>query len=377
MRVARRSAGLWFRAQEDRVSNFDEAIERFHLNDMEYSGGLASHGPMGAEALEALGHQALIPAFLDIYVPRLPPASQGEPLTASEEAAALGDFERRAGWVARFEAELEEGDWRDVVAARVPGLLPGLFAAAGHGFLRVAHAVRSLEREDSPLRRRELARGLAHWAARYQSLPGKPAEAAGVAAAGTTGKAVAEALAAWPLLHEAEARTGYFFEIVGRLDDFPDFARAVETLPAPAAGELEAYLDALCAASASLYLAHPEARIPYVHAVTLPSALRLVAPLLSEADQARAAGYVLQAVGALHSMFGERRAPVEIDPEVEAGAVDWDEIRYRAACSIQEHAIKMTEACWREEKRSGDKVFRLAASDAALRLEGTRSAGGC
>ena len=48
------------------MSNFDEALERFHRADFEYSGGLASHGPMAAEALESLGHQALIPAFLDL-----------------------------------------------------------------------------------------------------------------------------------------------------------------------------------------------------------------------------------------------------------------------------------------------------------------------
>ncbi|MFK7895021.1 MAG: hypothetical protein AB8G23_04245 [Myxococcota bacterium] len=356
------------------MSNFDEALERFHLNDLEYSGGLASHGPMGAEALEALGHQALIPAFLDIYVPRLPPAEPGRALSAAEEAAARGEIARRSDWVATFEAELAEGDWRDVVAARVPDLLPGLFAAAGHGFLRVAHGVRSLLREDSPLRRRELARGLAHWATRYQTLPGTPGKSAGSEAAVAS---LPKTIAAWPWVGEEEARAGYFFEIVTRLGDFPDFARAVEAAPLPAATELDAYLDALCAASASMYLAHPEARIAYVHTVTLPSAMRILAPLLEEADQVRAVGYVLQAVGALHSMFGERREPGEIDAEVEAGSADWNEIRYRAACSIQEHAIKMTEACWGEEKRSGNPVFRLAASDAALRLEGTRSAGGC
>ena len=46
------------------MSNLDEALERFHLVGFEYAGGFANHGPMGAEALESLGHQALIPAFL-------------------------------------------------------------------------------------------------------------------------------------------------------------------------------------------------------------------------------------------------------------------------------------------------------------------------
>ena len=63
--------------------------------------------------------------------------------------------------------------------------------------------------------------------------------------------------------------------------------------------------------------------------------------------------------------------------KVRALAENWDEIRYRAACSIQEHAIKMVEACFRVDAGKPDPIFRLAAADAALRLEGTRSAGDC
>ena len=156
------------------MRNLDEALERFHLGGPEYAGGLANHGPMGVDALECLGHQALIPAFVGLYAPRLPPAESGRVLTDSEAENSLGDMSRAADWVATFEARRDGGDWRTVVAAVVPELMPGVFAGAGHGFLRTAHAVRSLEREDSPLRRRELARGLAYWSALYQSLPGRP-----------------------------------------------------------------------------------------------------------------------------------------------------------------------------------------------------------
>src|SRR5690606_12923683 len=107
-----------------------------------------------------LGHQALIPAFVDRYVPRLPPASTGSVLGAEARGAARGDFARAADWVATFEDVLVRGDVLAVVRETVPPLLPGLFAAAGHGLLRTVHALRALEQEDTPLRRRELARGL-------------------------------------------------------------------------------------------------------------------------------------------------------------------------------------------------------------------------
>jgi len=51
-----------------------------------------------------------------------------------------------------------------------------------------------------------------------------------------------------------------------------------------------------------------------------------------------------------------------------------DEIRYRAACSLEEHAIKLAEACLREYALRPDPVLRRAAADAALEMG--RSRGG-
>ncbi|HKK53349.1 MAG TPA: hypothetical protein VKA74_17250 [Myxococcota bacterium] len=357
------------------MRNLDEALERFHVADLEYAGGLSNHGPMGAEALESIGHQALIPAFLDLYAPRLPPAEPGRVLDEAERRALRGDPDRRADWVATFEALVRDGEWREVVREVVPDLLPGLFASAGHGLLRTAHAVRALEREDSALRRRELARGLAAWAAREQSLPGRPGARATAADRERGLRAFFDAL---PLLRDPAAREGLILAAAPRLAGLAPFVEAIERAPTPEAGaDVEGWLVELAREGAGLYLAHPEARIAYVHGVTLPVALRELTPLL-DAESARAgAGFVLQAVAALHSLFGERRQPDALDEDVVRTAEDWDEIRYRAACSIQEHAIKMAEACWRMDTIAPDRVFRLAASDAALRLEGSRSAGGC
>jgi hypothetical protein len=346
------------------VSNFDEALERLHQGDLEYAGGLANHGPMGVEALERVGHQALIPAFLGLYAPRLPPAEPGGVLSDSIAAESLGDISRGADWVATFEARLDGGDWRAVVAQCVPELMPGVFAGAGHGFLRTAHAVRSLERQDSPLRRRELARGLAYWSARYQRLPGQPGCGA------TPAIGIAREFSSWPLVGEPESRSGLFFEGVRRLDRFPAFAAAIERFDRPRAGELSTFLSSLCCLAASLYLAHPGSRIPYVHTLTIPSALRLVEPLLEEQQARTCASYAFQAMAAMHSMFGEGGAIPAPEEEVARVAEDWDAIRYHAACSLQEHAIKMVEACWREEQIAEAPILRLAAADAALKIDG-------
>ena len=362
------------------MSNFDEALERFHLVDLEYAGGLANHGPMGAHALLALGHQALIPAFVDRYVPRVPPARIGRVLALAEREAARGDMDRAPDWVATFEAALATGSWEAVVVAVVPDLLPGLFAAAGHGLLRTVHAMRALELEDNSVRRRELARGLAHWSARFARLPGEPGARARSAAVGAGAVDPEAALERLPTLAWQLGGGESFTQAVFRLETGAadgSFRAAIDDLPIPAHSEVDAFLAQLCRAAARLYLSRPEARLAYVHAVTNPSAMRWLVRRLA-ADGARVgAGYAFQAVAALHVLYGGAPIASAVDDEVRQTAETWDEIRYRAACSIEEHAIKLTEACWREDRDRPDPVYRLAAAEAALHLDGSRSALRC
>ncbi len=358
-------------SERERVSNFEEALERFQLGDLEYAGGLANHGPMAVEALERLGHQALIPAFLGLYAARLPVAATGRAIEPAEEGSALGDPSRAADWVATYEARLAKGDWGRVVEEFVPPLIPGLFAGAGHGFLRVAHAVRSLEEQDNPLRRRELARGLAYWSAHFQTLPGR------LGIGTTPAKDAIEVLSQWPLVGEPQSRQGFFFESVRRLDSFPAFAEAIERVAQPRPEELDGFLSDLCGKAASIYLDHPAVRIAFVHAVTIPSAARLVQTHLSQADSCSLALAAFQATVAMLSMFGEETAAPERDEEVDRISGDWEEICYHAACSLQEHAIKLVEACWRENQIREDPIFRRAAADGALKIDARGRVAGC
>ncbi len=168
-----------------------------------------------------------------------------------------------------------------------------------------------------------------------------------------------------------------FFEAVRRLDRFPAFAMAVDRFDSPPPGKLGVFLSDLCRFAAAAYLRHPESRIAYVHALTIPSAMRLVAPVLREEDARLGGAYVFQAMAAMHSMFGEGRVVPAPEDEVARIAHDWDEIRYHAASSLEAHAIKMVEACWREDQASADPIFRLAAADAALKIDGRGQSAGC
>jgi hypothetical protein len=165
----------------------------------------------------------------------------------------------------------------------------------------------------------------------------------------------------------ADRRHGLFSDAVRVLDGFPEFARKVEHLDF-ANTEPSRLLHEICRKAAELYLATPASRIAYVHCLTIPSALRLLAPHLEPPRMREAIGFALQATLALHGVSGGSSAAA-VTPEVERLAAEPAEIRYRAACSLEEHAIKFSEACLRENAIEPAPVFALAAADAAIHLD--------
>ncbi len=353
-----------------RADELDEALERFQLGRCEYAGGLSNHGPMAAEALMQLGHRALVPGWVERYAPRLgPPEEPGRPMASTELAEALGRIERVADWIAHYEEALAHDPWPDVLERAVASLSDGMIAGATHGWLRAAHAVRALGSSDNAVRRRELAFGLGYWAARHQRLPGDPGARPEVGADPET------AMTAVPVLPAERRVGGFFFDQVRALGGDREFERSVEAVDLDRFdSDPGAWIGALGLAGARRYLAHPGARIAYVHTVTSPSALRFVLPHLSSETARRAAGGLFQAAAALHAVAAPPAAvpgdgSVETDAEVEALSASTDEIRYRAACSLEEHSIKMSEACLREDAIAPDPLWRRAAADAALRID--------
>jgi hypothetical protein len=258
--------------------------------------------------------------------------------------------------------------WRELLRESLPRLVPGLAAGATHGLLRTAHAVRALEAEETQARRRELAFGLAYWAGRYEILPGRPG------AKPVKGMGPARLLARIAPLPLEKRAGDLLSQAMRRLADDASFVVTLESADLSGA-EPGPFLSELCAAAAGLYLDNLHARIAYVHAVTGPSALRLVAPYLEPEDMQRALGVALQVAAGIHAVSaripgeaGQEAAIENPDIEIEKVAESRDEIRYRAACSLQEHAIKFSEACLREDAIAPDPRLRLAAAEAAVRL---------
>src|SRR5262249_4813269 len=146
--------------------------------------GLSTHAPMVAETLCVLGHEERAVAWVESYrapVLDLPVAAAridrgrwrdalGPRRDASSWEAAL---HRWGDWVAFFTEELATAKWQEVLDLWTARLAPGLSAAATHGVIRTAHAARALGRRETPVRRAELARGLAYWAAAYEELPAR------------------------------------------------------------------------------------------------------------------------------------------------------------------------------------------------------------
>src|SRR5262249_8965379 len=166
-----------FQSQPGRVNpmnadTMDQALEMLARTGPEFGGGLSNHGPMAAEALVSMNRADAVTAWVERYKRRLHsyPESR-KPIVSAEWRTALSDYSRVGDWVALFNRELNEKPWRAVLSEWTLRLAPGLAAAALHGLLRTAHAVRSLSQKETGGRKRVLAEGLGYWAARYQTLP--------------------------------------------------------------------------------------------------------------------------------------------------------------------------------------------------------------
>lgn len=337
----------------------DEALELFEGCGAEFAGGLANHGPMAADALVAMGRPEAVVGWAERYRTRLEDAESSHwPIVAAEWREALGEPARMADWVAFFEREIASGTWQDALRTWVPRLAPGFLASGTHGMLRTAHAVRALEFDDSALRRAELARGLALWAARYATLPALPYS-------GPTFE-LPEAVAHVPIVprEEREAR-GFLTQTVQQLADRPEFGPTIGLLSLE--GPIGRQISRFTRVFAQVYLENARTPIPFVHSVTAPSAIRMLEPHIGEEASRELLRYAWQAAAGFLAVYSNPRGPVAAPaPAAIADLPD------RAIASGDEHAIKFTEACLREYAISGDEVFVVAATDVGSRLRAGR-----
>ena len=258
--------------------------------------------------------------------------------------ATVGDWERQ------FTAELAATPWTEVVAAWVPRLAPGLMAAATHGWLRTAHAVRGLRVRETPQRLAELARGLAYWAARYQEVPG-PTTPSGTLT-------VSSGIAGLP--NRRIGGDGLIFETVRQsLGGDIEFVAAVNAVD-------RSTLDVdrlLAAAGAEIVAGGAGDPIVYVHTLTPTAAIRAVAGLLDPSDVDLVLGCAWRTIAALVSTY---RLP-RVDSAAATVEVDVDAVVDRAVAGGDEHAIKVAEAVFGPDA-STDPTVRTAASALVARL---------
>jgi hypothetical protein len=325
----------------------DAALERLAGTGFEYGGGLANHGPMAAEALVRLGRPQAVMPWVEGYARQLQAAPHGGSAVAQADwRGALGDFRRVAGWAALFERALREASWTDVLQEWAPRLAPGLGGAACHGLIRAGHAARSLaERDDGP-RRRELAQGLAYWAARYQALGETPGTSAALA--------VEKALERVPILPVERRGRGLIADTLAGEATLPGFAAVAGLVDVGASG----FLSGLTETFARIYLeqARPGTRIAFIHAVTGPSAVHLLLPHLPPAQGAVLLRYAWQVAAAVYG--GYAGAP---NPAPTGAPWPREEMIDRAVATGDEHAIKFTEACLREHALRPRPVYLQAA----------------
>ncbi len=335
----------------------ESALEIFSATGPEFGGGLSNHGPMAAEALVSLGRGDAVEEWSAWYARKLtePPESRNA-IDAAAWRDALGDIRRAGDWSLFFRAELSERPWQEVVAQWLPRLAPGMMAGATHGILRAAHAVRSLERGETPARRTELADGLAYWAARYQTLP---------TATGADGVLdVPDALRLVPRVPDGGSRGGLIFERVQAVAQ-TDFAAAVNHVSLDAA--LDDFVSSITRTFVRWYLANADAAaIAFIHTVTAPSALRILAPHVPSAHARDVMRYLWQACAAVYAVYARNVPSAGLERDA---PIDLDDLIDRAVRARDEHAIKFTEACLREHRLTGDDLFLTAAADAVSRLK--------
>ena len=343
-----------------RAEAMEAALERLAKTGPEYHGRLSNHGPMAAEALVVMDRPDAVVPWVDFYRTRLYDHPSGtRAIDPRSWREALGADDRVGDWIVFFDRQVDERPWKDILTEWVPRLSPGIIAAAFHGVIRTAHAVRSLDAAETPARRRELAEGLAYWAATYEVLPEASPRVGGR-------KTPAQALAGVRAVPaEKQQSSGNITDRLKPLDAFPPFAGVADLVDAT--GDASAFVSNLTETFAHAYLVNvPKGGsvITYLHGVTGPSAMRLLLPHLDATARAEMLRYGWQGAAGVYAASGG---------VVEAAAAfppsgSFDDLIDRAIATRDEHAIKFTEACRREHALNPKPVYFAAAKDAVTRL---------
>jgi hypothetical protein len=357
--INRLSAEITMKPREN-YSTLDPALEIIHRTSPDLRNGNSNHAPMAVEALCAMGRADAVMPWLEEYRKGMieRPAPR-EAIPRDGWRIALGRTERVADWEEFFAIELKEAPWREVLDRWTARLGAGICASATHGVIRVGHSARALGVSESPERLRELADGLAYWAATYQELPTDMSGAAAL----SPREAIAK-VATVP--RERRRYTGTIASSLAALREFPEFAPVIGLINV--SGDPARLVSELTETFARVYLANARnliSAIIFIHGVTSAGALRLMLPYLDDATARAAARFAWQAGCGLYAAFGRTPEPAgEIEPPRESRETLID----MAVAHGDEHAIKFMEACLREDTLNPSPAYLAAARSALDRL---------
>jgi Questin oxidase-like len=317
-------------------------LARNHELSPEFGGGLSNHLSMGLYSLAALGgSRAELTRFAEAHWARLEPLprERGPHVGRDNWSALLGQRDALHGFRAFFGAEIARLGRAGALRAYLPGLLPGIAAAAFHALIRTGYGVRFGDDQ-------EVQDGLAYWATTF--LPLGPL--------GPTGRE-RDPRALLAQVHENEHLAGLdlpgplIFGKMKAVSQLPAFAAAVDSLQPS-----DTTLAGLAAAAVRLYLLKGD--FTALHAVTGTHAYRQLLPFLPDRDAVR---YFWQALAAAYISVG---APRLVEPPARA-ATDFAVSIPRAIASLDDHDLKLVEVAREEEAFYRDPIYRQVA---ALRM---------
>lgn len=309
---------------------YNGALDLFLATKGSYGGGLSNHGPMSAEALVNMDAERWIGPFVSSYRPRLE---------------------------SRDPRPVEWFDWRELLGSELPALCSNVAVEAGHGLLRVAHAVRGIERaerrgEPPAVRLAELRAAIGYWRAGGPGIPG-PVALDGPRTPGEWARALGPLATFDPL-------PGMLTATLALAAGQPGFSPVVASLAPGADADT---LDRLALLAAAGYLRNEEflPRFALLHGVTVSTMAAVLLPHLDAADRRRlvasSAGFVAAAIVGFDRPVDDPAAP----PPIQGDLAD------RAGATLDDHTIKFADACLGLATRTGDDLpLRAAELQVAL-----------
>lgn len=313
-----------------RNAAFDHSYRFYDLD-------LYNHLPMALVALHELGADAeRLSDYYDDYALKLSPFhDDGRELDDWQER--LGQHEFYPAYRRHYRERVALFGVDETLEIDLPRLMPGCGAAAFHGPIRLAYALRGGDHDD-------IADALASFAAAYFPLP--PARPGGrrFDALGRLAKLYAE-----PTLHPALPE-GTITARMRHIAALPSFAELAVELPAGTR------LQDLAEAAAQLYWITPDFTL--LHLITGCHAVRQ----LGERVPFDPMPWLWPAFVAAYLTT---KAIVPERPAYVPSGADWPELCRRALRVEDEHVIKLVHVCREEEAHYGDCLYRAIATRAA------------